>query len=255
MSYILRRYAHGAKRYKAWFFLSFLMPGLYLLSAFYAPDRHTVWQDVQLPKETRFASATTPTVFNTIDEVITDQALFFQNNFAVNRYFNLSMENVQHLEKERYQKVTAAIRSNITLSYTDGTARVTYLGKDPELGNDLVGYYARRLVRKAREGIERSGLLVPQNRQPKLASGIESSAIRALWRPDRLGPMLILFVASVLAVLVLIAALEWNDAALKSERQIARYVNLPVLGSLPDLNRITKVLGEEQPDDDMAHSS
>lgn len=255
MSYILRRYAHGAKRYKAWFLLSFLMPGLYLLSAFYAPDRHTVWQDVQLPGETRFASATTPPVFNTIGEVVTDQALFFRNNFTVNRYFNLSMENVQHLEKERYQKVTAAIRANITLAYTNGVARITYQGKDPELGNDLVGYYARRLVRMAREGIERSGLLVPQSRQPKLASGIESSSIRALWRPGRLGPMLTLFGTSVLAVLVLIAALEWNDAALKSERQIARYVNLPVLGSLPDLNRITKILGEEPSDDDMARTS
>ncbi|BCS96869.1 hypothetical protein DSLASN_25010 [Desulfoluna limicola] len=255
MSYILRRYAHGAKRYRAWFLLSFLMPGLYLLSAFYAPDRHTVWQDVQLPAETRFASTNTPTVFNTIDEVVADQALFFQNNFAVNRYFNLSMENVQHLEKERYQKVTAAIRANITLAYTNGIARITYLGKDPELGNDLVGYYARRLVRQAREGIERSGLLVPQNQQPKLASGIESSAIRALWRPDRQGPLLTLFIASVLAVLVLIAALEWNDAALKSERQIARYVNLPVLGSLPDLNRITKVIGDHPSHDDMARIS
>jgi hypothetical protein len=184
-------------------------------------------------------------VFNTVDEVITDQALFFQNNFAVNRYFNLSMENVQHLEKERYQKVTMAIRQNLSLSYAGGIARVTYLGKDPELGKDLVGYYARRLVSKAREGIERSGLLVDQDNQPKLASGLEASAIRAFWRPERLGPLIILFASSVLAVLVLIAALEWNDAALKSERQIARYVNLPVLGSLPDLNRINLVLGDE----------
>ena len=252
MSFILKRYIHGIKRYKAWFLLSFLMPGLYVLSASYAPDRHTVWQKVQIPSETRFASTNTPTIFSSIDDVVTNQAIFFQNNFDVNGYFNLSVETVQRLEKERYHEVTAAIRSNTTLGYADGMARITYLGKDPELGKDLVGYYARELMSKAREGIERSGLPVAQDRQPKLAGGIESSAMRALWRPDRLGPMLTLLIASVFAVLVLIAALEWNDAALKSERQIARYVNLPVLGSLPDLNRITQILTEEPSDDGSA---
>lgn len=247
MSYILKRYTHGIKRYYAWFLLSFLMPGLFLLSAFYAPDRHTVWQDVQIPEETRLATAEPPTAFQTMDEVVADPLPFFEANFSVTRYFNLSTENVEHLEKENYQKVKEAIRTNLGLTYTDGMARITYQGKDPELGRQLIGYYGKRLVTKAREEIDRSGLSIPQERQPRLAGGIESSALRALWRPDRLGPMLILFAASLVGVLVLIAALEWNDAALKSERQIARYVDLPILGSLPDLNRITESLRDNPP--------
>ncbi|WP_300672963.1 hypothetical protein [Desulfoluna sp.] len=250
MSYVVKRYTHGMKRYKAWFLLALLMPGLYLLSAFYSPDQYRAWQDIQLPLEARFASTTTPTVFTSFDEVIRNQDLFFQQNFSVDRYFNLTIKTVEHLEKERYQKVTAAIRNNLSLSREGEIARITYLGKDPELGSHLVGYYARRLLRKAQEGIQLGGIEIDTDLLPKLASSIESSAIRALWRADRIIPMLTLFSASLLGVLVLIAALEWNDATLKSERQIARYVNLPVLGSLPDLNLVSRILGEDASPED-----
>ncbi|VVS94372.1 hypothetical protein [Desulfoluna spongiiphila] len=243
MSYIVKRYTHGLKRYKAWFLLSFLMPGLYLLSAACAPDRHAVWQDIRLPLETPFTSAS----FNTITEVVSAQAIFFRDNFDVNRYFNLSAINIEQLETKRYRQVTSAISNDITLTYQGGIARIRYLGKDAELGTNLVDYYARRLVRKAREGIEISGMHLPSERLPERIGAIESTALRAIWRPDRLVPLLILLTASVLAVMALVAALEWNDAALKSERQIARYVNLPVLGSLPDLNRVSRVLGEKPP--------
>lgn len=241
MSYIVKRYTHGLKRYKAWLLLSFLMPGLYLLSAFYTPVQHTVSQRLRLAPETPFASAS----FNTMADVVADQAIFFRQNFHVNRYFNLSAEDVKHLEAGRYRQITDAIAHDLALAQDGESARVTYRGNDPELGDRLVTYYARRLVRQAREGIAHSGLQVAQTRLPKLDGGIETSVTRALWHPDRLPPLITLLIASALAVLVLIAALEWNDAALKSERQIARYVNLPVLGSLPDLNRISRILVKE----------
>ena len=242
MPYIIKRYALGLKRYKAWFLLSFLMPGLYLLSAVYAPNHHTAWQEVQLPKEVRIAMGSETTDFFTIDEMLAQQAFFFKRSFDVNRFFNLSAKNIQLLEQERYKATMASIRSDLTLSLSHDIIRITYQGKDPKLGAELVGYYARHLIQQARKGISSTALAMPPEQRPRLASGVESSAMRAIWYPNQLIPLLTLLVSSVLGVLVLIAALEWNDAALKSERQIARYVNLPVLGSLPDLNQVTQRL-------------
>lgn len=240
MSYLVKRYTHGLKRYNAWFLLAFLMPGLYLLSAAITPDRHQVWQDVRLPLETPFTSAS----FNNVAEVVDAQAIFFRDNFDVNRYFNLTEADVGQLEPKHYRNVTAAVSNDITLSYDRGIARISYLGKDAEMGKRLVDYYAHGLVRKAREGISMSGMHIARERHPERMGTIETKPLRALWRPDRFLPLLFLFIASVLAVMALIAALEWNDAALKSERQIARYVNLPVLGSLPDLNKVSQALGD-----------
>ena len=242
MSYFFKRYALGVKRYKAWFLLSFLMPGLYLLSAIYAPNHHTVWQEVQLPEEAHIAAGHDATDFVTLDEMVEQQAFFFKKSFDVNRFFNLSEKNIQLLEQERYKATMMAIRSELSLSLSHGIVRVTYQGKDPKLGTELVGYYARHLIQQARKGMPPTALAMAPEQRPRLASGLESSAMRAIWYPNRLIPLLTLLISSILGVLVLIAALEWNDAALKSERQIARYINIPILGSLPDLNRVNQRL-------------
>ena len=52
-------------------------------------------------------------------------------------------------------------------------------------------------------------------------------------------PLLLSLFLSVLGVAGLLWALEWMDPSFKSERQIARYLDVPVLGSMPDLNKIT----------------
>jgi capsular polysaccharide biosynthesis protein len=35
---------------------------------------------------------------------------------------------------------------------------------------------------------------------------------------------------------------EWSDPSFKSERQVAQYLELPILGSLPDLNKVSAAL-------------
>jgi len=63
------------------------------------------------------------------------------------------------------------------------------------------------------------------------------------WSSERLPRALLIGVLSLLAVLLLIGVLELSDPAFKSERQVARYLDLPVLGSMPDADRLTHRLG------------
>jgi len=51
-----------------------------------------------------------------------------------------------------------------------------------------------------------------------------------------------MFLISIFCILILIGVMEWNDNSFKSERQIGRYLNMPVLGSIPDLNRMSKLM-------------
>jgi len=65
---------------------------------------------------------------------------------------------------------------------------------------------------------------------------------RALWRSQRLPLTLLLLAAGLAAVLVLTGILELLDTSFKSERQIARMLSLPVLGTVPNMNRISKIM-------------
>jgi hypothetical protein len=67
-------------------------------------------------------------------------------------------------------------------------------------------------------------------------------AHRALWRSDRAAPVAQALIISLIAVIVFLGVLEWSDPAFKSERQIARYLGVPILGSLPDLTLISDAL-------------
>jgi capsular polysaccharide biosynthesis protein len=65
---------------------------------------------------------------------------------------------------------------------------------------------------------------------------------RTLWRHERLVPLALITFISLIGVLIVLAVLEWSDPSFKSERQVAQYLDLPILGSLPDLNKISAAL-------------
>lgn len=64
------------------------------------------------------------------------------------------------------------------------------------------------------------------------------------WSSEQLPRAIVIGVLSLLSVLLLIAILELSDPAFKSERQVARYLGLPVLGSIPDADRLARRLLE-----------
>ena len=71
---------------------------------------------------------------------------------------------------------------------------------------------------------------------------IEINAHRTLWRPERLVPLVLITFISLIGVLMVLVLLEWSDPSFKSERQVAQYLELPILGSLPNLNKISASL-------------
>ena len=77
----------------------------------------------------------------------------------------------------------------------------------------------------------------------EMIGGIRINKAAVLWRADRLFPILLIFICSLMAVLFWIGFLEVCDQSLKSERQVARYLGLPTLGAVPDLNTISRAIG------------
>lgn len=218
MPYMIRRYAHGASRYKAWFLLALLMPGLYLLAAFYSPDQHTISQKIFASKTTRFLLFEAEL---SADELIKSQSVFFATSSPLNA------------------SLTPATTDALSLSSGKEGLTVSYFGGNLEQGKSLVGHHATRIKEAA----------WPQNSATSLGP-LQTTPERRLLRPDHVGPATLLLLGSFTCVLILIGALEWNDAALKSERQIARYVGLPVLGSLPNLDVIELDAASPTPHDE-----
>jgi capsular polysaccharide biosynthesis protein len=52
---------------------------------------------------------------------------------------------------------------------------------------------------------------------------------------------------AMLVMFMLAGVAEWTDLSFKSERQVSRYLNIPVIGVIPDLDPLFRRLQLKKP--------
>ena len=128
--------------------------------------------------------------------------------------------------------------SNLSIATDSGKARVTYSGPDEATGNRLVYHYSNALYDRVQEGYKRQGahFTPPIADKPQRDPG--TPAQRSPLSPEQVLWIIFLFFACAIAGLLFLMIREAMDTSYKSERQIAEHIRLPILGSLPNLNRV-----------------
>lgn len=239
MYFNIKRYLYGMTKRKGIGLFILIIPMVFLIISAVIPDRYTVTQNIDITNDSPVALMTDPVGFMTFKELSLKPDAFFLNSYSLTKLTNDIMTGWA----EKYGAVIGdMIKTSMGLTRLDGrTVQVVYTGTSREIGEILVRFYADRLVKKAHEGLARSNNSGSGN-MPALSGSIEIREMKAIWRSDRLAPLSFCIGASVVLVLLLFGFLEWNDSSLKSERQIARYIGLPILGNIPDLNKVALVL-------------
>lgn len=241
MGFFLRRFGRAVGRHGAWLLLALLPPLVYLVIAAQTDVTYTVSQEVledagQVP----VAAPDSPVATAPLSDLKADPAGLFLDGFALSRL----EKAIALLDDSPGVANEAELRRrvNATMEITtgsDATLGVSYVGKDLALGQLLVGFYAERLLERVAAGAARTrSEAVPAAELLPNAEMVVAETTSA-WAADRLLPTLVIFALSLLAVLAVIAGLEIAHPAFKSERQIARYLGLPLLGSLPDARQLS----------------
>ena len=245
MHFIIKRYLHGAYRRRLWLLLIFLIPLAHLVLSAIRYDRFSVKQNISIAKETPVAFGVTPVGLKQMGEIAARPDDFFQNNFTVRKlYSELHSGPTMYGSDGKFHILMNNLKNDMSLTMpNDNVVTITYHGRDQNTGITLVGYYSKRLVQKAMEGLDRSKLLNSKSQLPKMIGSMQIEEHRALWRSERLSPIVAIIIISLITVMALLAVLEWADLSFKSERQVARYLGLPILGSLPNLNKVSAELG------------
>lgn len=257
--FFIRRYLFKLTTLRGLFLFALLPAVVYLAAAASQPDRFRIYQTVKIAPEAPLALSGSPSDFAPVDWFLVHQDELFLDAFALQ---TLSRELQKELPPQMPIPADArlihTVKKTMSLAYKDDMLRVLYCGSDRELGTLLTAFYAKKVLKKADEGVRRQELLlalqarhegreapsVPAGKQ--LYSALTGSPTveseRAVWRSERLGLTLLLLAAGGLIVCLWIGILEMLDTSFKSERQVARFLRLPVLGSVPDLSRISKVM-------------
>ncbi len=243
MYFNLKRYLYGMAKRKWMGVLIIIIPLAFLVISSLIPDKYTVIQNVVIRDDAPVALMTEPEGFMTYERLSRDASVFFLNSYSLTKLTSDIMTGWA----EKYGSVIGdMIRESMSLQrLNERTVQIVYVGKSREVGEILVGFYADRLVKKAHEGMIRSNSSL-QADKPGLEGGMVTQEMKSHWRPERMKPLVYCVVASVFLVLLLFGFIEWNDSSLKSERQIARYTGLPILGNIPDLNRVAQVIHSKE---------
>jgi hypothetical protein len=192
------------------------IPVTFLVITAVVPDRYVVNQNIDINDDAPVALMTDPVGYMSFKQMMNDTVSFFINSYTVTK---LESDIVPGWANKQKTPLGDMVRETMSIKKIDDKrVQVVYSGKNRELGQILVGFYAERLLKKAHEGLIRSNT-VDQGRKPQLAGNINTVELKSLWRSDRTLPLMYCIGVSMVLVLILFGFIEWNDSALKSERQ------------------------------------
>ena len=246
MFFNIKRLIYAISRRKLWLLLILLPPFFYLIVSAGTADRLYIQQKISVTKDLVLASGQGR--LEGIKEIVSRSDEFFLNNFAVRKlYTELYPGTAVYRSGLQFRNLLEIIKDNMSIKMpTENMAMIIFYGKDKEIGQTLVSYYSQRFVQKVKEGLARSPNKESNVKIPVLLGNLEIKAYRSLWRSERLVPLLLITFISLSVILVILVILEWSDPSLKSERQIAQYLEVPILGSLPDLNKVAAALNKQK---------
>ncbi|ADC63938.1 YveK family protein [Allochromatium vinosum] len=247
MSFYIKCYLSAFREHRHWTLIALVPVMLYLLVAAVRVDNFLITQDFTYSGEIRIAMSHRPVDTLTLDALLTDPDRLFLDTFALSQLQQRLEFQPQIHELPTSQGLKRLAHGSMHLSSRpDSRLRLTYTGSHVHIGETMVDFYSQLLVQRVEAGAARHSDTAAAPPSFKPVGPLTTTGVASLWSAERLPRAILVFVLSLLAVVLLIGILDLSDPSFKSERQIARYLDLPVLGSMPDARQLARHLEKTQ---------
>lgn len=243
MFFFIKRLRYRLIKNRLYALIALIPPLIFLGIMASKPSMFSVSHSFSLPDDAPVAKSGSPTDSILVSE-LTGSTLQIGQFIRGNYFPQLILDYPaghriavsQNHEKLMYDEAT----TNLTIRRIENNHLLTtYTGPNRELGELLVAYYGKTLFKRIQEGYKRRNITLPAqfNGTPHIAIAVKEH--RSHWDSSRTAPSLMFFAAGLLLFLFSQVISELRDPSYKSEKQIAEHTQLPILGSLPNLNTAT----------------
>lgn len=241
MGFYSQRYLAALQSHRRWAPLIVVPLVVYLIGAAVLEQRYVLTQEFSYSGTVLVSKNPVSTIG--LDVLVADPDQLFLDGFAIAQLQrNLELRQDVGVSVQDVADVRRLVHGALTLvGEGDAKLQLSYTGDDADLGRHLLGFYTDRLMQRIANA---QGPLSDPAPRFEQAGPISSSTQMVLWSADRLPAAIAIFGVSLLAFLLLVGMRELANPAFASERQIARYLGLPVLGSLPNAERLVSHLSK-----------
>lgn len=263
MRFYLKWYLYGLRHRVSLVVLAFIPLVIFLLVTGLRYDRFVVKLALPVAGDTPLSVRSSPVAVTTVANLALAGGRFFAEELTPTAWRRLAVNQPvagRYDLQQRDQWLTLISSLRLEYSAVDGgRVVISYTGPDPALGQVVTTFCAKRLVariRRGRQRLRRSTGIVKTGvhavgAMSKIAIGSpEIERHRSWWRGERLPAAAATLLVPLFLALVLVGYREFTDPAFKSSRQVVRYLDLPILGSLPNLKVLTTVLRMDVADSD-----
>jgi hypothetical protein len=238
MFFHLKRYYYGLLNYRSLLWLMLFPPLLFIVISLMTPNLFVIKQDIRLSKNAPVALITSPVGYISMQELLSSPRTLFQNKLSIRALYGQMYSDIDYYRTDpQFRALFVEARNHMDLEKSkNDMVHIVYKGPEKEKGIMMVGFYADRLVQNVSEGIRRSK--AKAHYVPKLTGEVKIGEKQIIFETSRLWQLFQVAVISVIGIMILCGILEYRDSSFKSERQMARYLDVPILGSIPDLNKV-----------------
>ena len=243
IQFLLKRSFEAILIHRKWLLLAFVPVIIYLAVSAAIPDRFVVRQEISISGETLVSLSPRAADLRSLQELISTPGLFFLNRFALSLLENRLDQRMLPIQNRTLKdSLINKVEQCLSLGMIGkNTLQIAYEGSDREQGEIMVPFYAQRLITQARDYLALNPSAVKKGAAaPRLIGRTTIVEKRALCRFSRLVPALYFFVITLIFLLIVIALMEWLKPSFRSERHVADYLKVPILGAFPDLKRIRR---------------
>lgn len=258
MFFHIRLIKHAIKQRKRYLWLILIPPAIFFIVQAVIPHKYHMTQELAVEEGTRFALGQNPLVAVSMETLLERPEMLFTESLALMDLRNqlLTREAAYRPEWSQWLPSTfavflqRAIYENLSLSLKqDVGMSLEYSGPDRDLGAALINFYSQRLITGAQRADERSLVQTTVEAQMLfeaetgfggvfVESPVQVSASRTLYTPERGGTAIWILAVSAFVVTAALCLAEYARPRLYTARQASRYLNVRVLGNLPDLGRL-----------------
>ena len=238
MFFHMKRYYYGLLKYRSWLWLALFPPLIFLVISSITPNQFFITQDIRASKDAPVALMTSPVGYISMQELLSRPETLFQNKLSIRALYSQLYSDIDYYRTDpQFRVLFEAVKNNMLLvKNNQDKVQVVYQGPEKEKGLMMVEFYSDRLIQSLSEGIRRSK--AKETSVAQLAGVAKVKEQRIVFERSRLLQLFEIVIVSVISVMALCCFLEYRDSSFKSERQMARYLEVPILGSIPDLHKV-----------------